>query len=771
MNTLKRAAVWTGFAAAAIAGFSFGAKATADETPLYGFSAESSKVERQWEDKFRAMPSPERMRAYLEHLSARPHHVGSPYDKDNAEWIAGKFKEFGWETHIESYDILFPTPKERQVELLECKGNSTADCKVKFTAKLEEPSLPEDPTSSQKSEQLPTYNAYSKDGDVTAPLVYVNYGIPEDYERLERLGVSVKGAIAIARYGHSWRGIKPKVAAEHGAVGCLIFSDPEGDGYFEGEAFPEGAYRPKDGVQRGSVADGPIFPGDPLTPGIAAKKDAKRLEIKDSPVITKIPVLPISYGDAQPLLGALAGPVVPREWRGNLPLTYHAGPSTLKVHLKMISNWDLKPIYDVIATIPGATRPDEWVIRGNHHDAWVNGAEDPLSGLVAELEEARAMGEMRKAGWKPARTIIYCAWDAEEPGLIGSTEWVEDHVDDLKKHAVAYINTDGNGRGYLGAEGSHTLEKFVNDVARDIPDPETKLSVWKRLQLQTIANAGGAEDRQEARNRVDLRMGALGSGSDFGPFLQHAGVASLNLGFGGEDGGGIYHSIYDDFFWYTHFSDKEFVYGRALSQTVGTAVLRLADSDVLPFEFDNFSDTVQLYVKQLKKLLLEKQDEIRERNKELEEGVFAATNDPRRPTIAPKQEEVAPFINFAPLDNAVTELAKAGQAYKKAYDEASHRGDIGKASASLNELNQMLIESERKLTNEEGLPGRPWFKHEIYAPGQYTGYEAKTIPGVREALEMKNWKAAEEQVNVAAKTLLQEKLLIDAATAKLDSLR
>ena len=744
------------------------AHVAADDAPLYGYSAESSRMERQWEEKLRAIPSTENLRAYMQRLSARPHHVGSPYDKDNAEWIAAKFKEFGLETHIESYDVLFPTPKERQVELLDCSGASGTDCRTKFAAKLEEPGLPEDSTSNQKAEQLPTFNAYSRDGDVTAPLVYVNYGIPEDYEQLEKLGISVKGAIVIARYGHSWRGIKPKVAAEHGALGCLIYSDPHEDGYFRGETFPGGAYRPKDGAQRGSVADDPIYPGDPLTPGVAATKNAKRLELKDVPVITKIPVLPISYGDAQPLLAALAGPVPPAGWRGNLPMTYRVGPSAMKVHLKVKFNWDLKPIYDVIAKIPGSSDADQWIIRGNHHDAWVNGAEDPISGQAALLEEARAFGELVKQGWKPKRTIIYCAWDGEEPGLIGSTEWVEDHGDDLREHAVAYINSDSNGRGYFGAEGSHTLEKMMNDVARDIQDPETKLSVWKRQQLGTIASASTPEERLEARNRADLRMDAMGSGSDYGAFLQHAGIASLNIGYDGEDGGGIYHSIYDDFYWYTHFSDVDFVYGRALAQTGATTVMRLADADVLPFEFTDFAETVQTYVKQLKNLLKEKQEEIGERNKQIEEGVFQAVNDPRSPTVAPKTESVPPFLNFAPLDNAVTELAKSAEAYKKAYEQASAKADFGKLPAS--DLNRMLGKNEQQLTREEGLPGRPWFKHEIYAPGQYTGYEAKTLPAVREALELKRWKQAEEAVVVVSKVLQGEAEYISAAAAKLSAL-
>ncbi len=731
----------------------------ADEQPLFGYSAESSRTERQWEEKLRAIPSPDNLRAYMQKLSARPHHVGSPYDKDNAEWIAAKFKEFGLDTHIEQFDVLFPTPKERVVELVE--GGP------KFVARLQEPVLAQDPTSNQQAEQLPTYNAYSIDGDVTAPLVYVNYGIPEDYEQLERMGISVQGKIVIARYYHSWRGIKPKVAAEHGAVGCLIFSDPHEDGFVQGETFPAGAYRPPDGVQRGSVADMPFYPGDPLTPGVGATKDAKRLKVEEAPTITKIPVLPISYTDAQPLLAALTGRVAPEGWRGGLGITYHVGPGPAKVHLKVKSNWDIKPVYDVIGKIQGAAFPDEWVIRGNHHDGWVNGAEDPISGQVAILEEARALGELVKSGWKPKRTIIYCAWDGEEPGLLGSTEWAEQHYDELRAHGVAYINSDGNGRGYLGIEGSHTLENFSNDIAREISDPETKLNAWKRQQLHEIANAKTAEQREEIRKRADLRVPALGSGSDYTAFLQHDGVASLNIGFGGEDGGGIYHSIYDDFYWYTHFSDTDFVYGRALAQTGGTAVMRLADADLLPFEFNDFADTVQTYLKELKTLSQKMQDDIRERNKEIEEGVFKATNDPKRPLVAPSVETVPPHLNFAPFENAVDALTRSAAEYRKALDQANANGGAALASASLAEVNKMLIESERKLTTAEGLPNRPWFKHQLYAPGFYTGYAAKTVPAVREAIEQKQWKQADEGIVVVSRVLQDEAVLISSAAAKL----
>ncbi len=730
------------------------------EQALNGYSAASSRSQRDWETKFRAIPEPQNQRDYMQRLSARPHHVGSPYDKDNAEWMLARFKEWGLDASIETFDVLFPTPKVRVVELLE---------PTKFTAKLQELVLAVDPTSNQQAEQLPTYNAYSADGDVTAPLVYVNYGAPDDYEELARMGVSVKGAIAIARYGNSWRGIKPKVAAEHGAVGCLIYSDPADDGYAQGDVFPNGAWRPRDGVQRGSVMDMPLYPGDPLTPGVGATKDAKRLDLKDVKTITRIPVLPISYADAQPLLAALKGEVVPEAWRGSLPQTYHVGPGPAKVHLKVQSNWDIKPLYDVIVRIPGSTNPDEWVVRGNHHDAWVNGAEDPISGAVALMEEARGFATLLKQGWKPKRTIIYCVWDGEEPALLGSTEWGEAHADELRRHAVAYINSDGNGRGYLSMGGSHSLERFINAVAREIQDPEKKIPVWKRDQLKAIADAKTPEDRKEARERADLRIGALGSGSDWTVFLDHLGIASLDLGYGDEDGGGIYHSIYDDFYWYTHFSDTDFSYGRALSQTAGTAVMRLADADLLPYDFTGLADTIHRYLEELQKLLQTKQDDAVERNKELEEGVFTAIADPKKASVPPPVEEVPPHLNFAPLQNASDVLTHSAKRYQKALEKVSSNGELRVSPAELQALNEKLMQSERKLTSADGLPRRPWFEHLIYAPGAYTGYGVKTIPGVREAIEQKKWKEADEQIARAANALQDEATLIDSAAQELES--
>ena len=722
-----------------------------DDPPMRGYTAASAKIEREWETKFRAIPDPSRMREAMRRLSARPHHLGSPYGKDNAEWIRAQFASYGFEARIERFDVLFPTPKVRVVEMV---------APTKFVAKLEEPALKEDPTSNQKSEQLPTYNAYSADGDVTAPLVYVNYGVPADYEQLERRGISVKGAIVIARYGGSWRGIKPKVAYEHGAVGALIYSDPKDDGFAEGEAYPAGPYRPKDGVQRGSVLDMPTYPGDPLTPGVGASPGAKRLDRKDAVTIMKIPVLPISYADAQPLLAALSGPVAPSSWRGGLPITYRIGPGAARVHLKLEFDWKQTPLYNVIATLKGATNPDEWVMRGNHHDGWVNGAEDPISGLIAELEEARALGELVKQGWKPKRTIVYAAWDGEEPSLLGSTEWVEEHMTELRTKGVFYLNSDGNGRGVLNVSGSHSLERFVTEVANDVQDPEARVTVAQRLRAARVVSGTA-----EARSRTDLRIDAMGSGSDFTPFLQHAGVPTLDASFGGEDGGGIYHSIYDSFYWYTHFSDTSFVYGRALSQVAGTMIMRVASADVLPAEFGNLAETSRRYLTELAALRESTAKEIDELNKQIADGAFAMVNDPRHPLQAPKAQTPAPHINFAPIENASDSLDRAAQRFEKAYGALA---GSAASSAALGQVNALLRQADQALLIPEGLPKRPWYQHALYAPGYYTGYGVKTMPGVREAIEQKDWVLAEEQVGKLAAALSREGALVSRAAVLLE---
>jgi N-acetylated-alpha-linked acidic dipeptidase len=707
---------------------------TVNNRALLGFSQDNSNKQKDLESKFDSFLKRENLRDWMRKLSARPHHVGSPYGKENAEFMLSLFKSWGYDAQLEQFDVLFPTPKTRLLEM---------SAPEKFTAKLEEPELKEDATSGQKSEQLPTYNAYSADGDVTGDLVYVNYGVPSDYDELAKRGVDVKGKIVIARYGGSWRGIKPKVAAERGAIGCLIYSDPRNDGYFNGDVYPKGAWRNENGVQRGSVADMPLFPGDPLTPGVGATKDAKRLSIKDAPTLTKIPVLPISYSDALPLLRNLNGPMAPENWRGSLPITYHlGGQNSVKVRLKLEFNWDIKPAYNVIAKLKGSERPDQWIIRGNHHDAWVNGADDPTSGMVAELEEARAVGELAKTGWKPKRTIVYCAWDAEEPGLLGSTEWVEFHADELRNKAAVYINSDSNGRGFLGVGGSHTLEKFVNEVGKDVPDPQTKVSVWQRVRALQMVNGS-----REVSQRADLRISALGSGSDYTPFLQHLGIASLNVGFGGEDGGGSYHSIYDSFDHYTHFGDPNFDYGIAQAKVCGRLTLRLANADVLPFEFTNFADTVGQYVREVITLTDNLREETKNMNQMISDGTLAVVQDPTEKFVMPKPRENVPFLNFAPLQNALAKLQES----TRNFQTASNNKQI--SPAMQNSLDEVLFRTERALTNNSGLPRRSWFKHQIYAPGFYTGYGVKTLPGVREAIEQRNWKEAAEQIEIVSKTI------------------
>jgi N-acetylated-alpha-linked acidic dipeptidase len=727
--------------------------ATIQPRQLQGFNREGSDRERALEKQFDSFLKKDEAREWMKRLSARPHHLGSPYGKENAEFIAGLFRSWGYDTEIERFDVLFPTPKTRILEMT---------FPEKFTARLEEPVLKEDSTSGQQSEQLPTYNAYSINGDITGQLVYVNYGVPQDYETLERYGIDVRGRVVIARYGGSWRGIKPKVAAEHGAIGCIIYSDPRDDGYFEGDVYPKGAWRNETGAQRGSVADMPLYPGDPLTPGIGATANAKRLEIKDAQTLTKIPVLPISYADALPLLKALEGPVAPAAWRGALPITYHIGPGRATVHMKLEFDFKLAPAYDVIARLRGSERPDEWVIRGNHHDAWVNGAEDPTSGQVAMLEEAQAVSALTTSGWHPKRTIVYCAWDGEEPGLLGSTEWAEAHAQELQQKAVLYINSDGNSRGFLFVGGSHTLERFVNDVARDVVDPEKEISVYERSRARTILE-GDADQRRDARERPDLRIGALGSGSDYTPFLQHLGIATLNMGYGGEaETDGIYHSVYDSFDHYVRFGDPTFDYSIALSKTAGRAILRFADADYLPLTLGNLSDTISMYVKEVMKLATDQRDAITERNRRINEKTFEAVDDPTKAFVLPKLENPAPFLNFAPLQNALTKLEESCRNYDNVMKDPGTANRLQSRDVQQS-LDNALRQVELAMITDRGLPRRPWYRHQIYAPGFYTGYGVKTLPGIREAIEQHNWNEASEQIVVVANTIDHVVTQIDRA--------
>ena len=709
--------------------------ASAQTTPLKGFDSQSIAKQQQLEQQFDKHLNALSIGQNIKTLAAKPHHLGSAEGKRVAENVLQQFKSYGWDAKLETYHVLFPTPKTRQLELLG---------PTKYTAQLKEPAFAEDATSGQAG-QLPTYNAWGADGDVTGELVFVNYGLPDDYEQLAKLGIDVKGKIVIAKYGRSWRGIKPKVAYEHGAIGCIIYSDPKDDGYYQGDVYPKGPFKNDQTVQRGSVMDMVIYPGDPLTPGTASTAKAKRLDRNEATTILKIPVLPISYGDALPLLTALEGPVAPAEWRGALPITYRIGTGTAKVHLKVESNWDIVPAYNVIATMKGSEYPDQWVIRGNHHDAWVNGADDPISGLAAQLEEAKAIGQLAKAGFRPKRTLVYCAWDGEEPSLLGSTEWVEDHAEELKKKAVAYINSDGNSRGFLQAGGSHALEVFMSEISKDVKDPQTGTTIFERKRAKDAVAASSAKAQTAILKKDTLSLGALGTGSDYSAFLQHLAIPTLNLGFGGEDEGGDYHSIYDSYDDYVRFKDGTFVYGVALAQTAGRAVLRLANAEVLPFDFSNLSQTVAKYVEEVKALTGQLKEKYTAENALLNSKSYQLAANPKDKWIAPAAKPEVPAIDFSSLEEAVKTLQKSAENLNS---QLNSKPATDKKTAS--RINQALYQAERSLLIPEGLPKRAWYKHSIYAPGFYTGYGVKTLPGVREAIEQNNWSEATAQVQTAA---------------------
>lgn len=695
--------------------------------------------------------------AWLKDMSSAPNHVGSPHDKANAEMELALFKQWGWDAHIETFKVLYPTPISTTLELV---------APDRVTLGGQEPQLGPDKLDGA----LPPYVAYQGDGDVTAPVVYVNYGMPDDYDALERRGISVKGKIVIARYGGGWRGLKPKLAQEHGAVGCLIYSDPGDDGYARGDAYPKGGARPEGGVQRGSVMDMTTYPGDPLTPGVGATDDAKRLTRAEATTVLKIPALPISYGNAVKILASLDGPVVTGKGRGGLPIAYHWGGSdAVKVHLAVKSDWSLKTLYDVIAVMKGKTRPDEWIVRGNHRDGWVFGANDPLSGQVALMSEAKALGALARTGWRPDRTLVYASWDGEEPGLLGSTEWVEAHADELAAKAVLYINTDSNSRGFLSAEGSHTLQHFVNSVARDVTDPQTGVSVYERLRANIRAGAYLGAGRDAATGAVeaakvggDLPIGALGSGSDYSAFIEHLGIPSIDVGFGGEGaGGGSYHSAYDTYYHVTNFDDPGLVYGAALSKFVGRMVLRASAAPRVPVRYGDFASTVARYVGEVEKLAADQ----RERDRALKDlgrdNVFKLTSSPTDPTTAPKDEGVTPLIDMLALDDASDRLVRSARAADAALASATP-DRLARVSATLKGIDQLLLD-------KDGLPGRPWYRNLIYAPGTLTGYGAKTLPGVREAIEQRRFGDAKDYVAKTATALNRYADRLDEAVRLLKS--
>jgi len=721
--------------------------------------AQPTGTSQALEKNFDSMISSADQLAWLKQMSSEPNQVGSPHDKANADFELAMFKQWGWDAHIERFDVLYPTPISTTLELI---------APTRQTLGGQEPAIAEDPSSANTAAALPPYVAYQGDGDVTAPVVYVNYGMPDDYDALAQRGIDVRGKIVLARYGGGWRGLKPKLAQEHGAAGCLIYSDPADDSYAEADVYPKGGGRPDQGVQRGSVADMPIYPGDPLTPGVGATPGAKRLTRAEAITLLKIPTLPISYRDATRIITALQGPLVTGKERGALGLAYHwGGTDAVQVHLAVKSDWSLKPVYDVIAMLPGKTYPDQWIVRGNHHDGWVFGASDPLTGQVALMSEAKALGQLYRQGWRPARTIVYASWDGEEPGLLGSTEWAETHADELKRKALLYINTDGNGRGFLNAGGSHELQHMVNQAADDVLDPRTGVPAAQRGRARILAGAytGDPDITPElieaAKAGGDMPIAALGSGSDYTAYLQHLGIATLDLGFGGEDeSGGSYHSIYDSFYHVTHFDDPGLLYGAALSKVVGRVVLRAADAPRIGARYSDFATTVARYLKEIEKLATDQREKDRTLADLRREGDFKLASSPNDPLIAPVDKGITPMIDMLPLDNAVDHLKRSAAAA----DAMLGRED-SLPPATQARINASLASIDQLLLDPAGLPGRPWFQNLVYAPGTLTGYGAKTLPGVREGIEQRRFDDARAYVVRTARVIEDYANRLDEAAA------
>jgi N-acetylated-alpha-linked acidic dipeptidase len=701
------------------------------------------------EKQFDALISPQEMGGWLKVMAAEPNHVGSPHDKANAEYELGLFRQWGWDARLETFQVMYPTPISESLDLV---GPSP------FYATLQEPPIQGDSSATHQQPALPAYVAYQGDGDVQAGLVYVNYGMPDDYEQLARLGVDVRGRVVIARYGSGWRGLKPRLAQEHGAIGCIIYSDPSDDGYAVDRVYPDGPMRPPHGVQRGSVSDMTLYPGDPTTPDTAPAEGAKHLAREDAPAIMKIPVLPISYADAQVFLQALGGPLAPASWRGALPITYHVGPGSAEVHMAVHSDWRLREIYDVIAVMQGTDQPDQWVVRGNHHDGWVFGASDPLSGQIALMAEAKAIGAMVKDGYKPKRTLVYASWDAEEPMLIGSTAWAQAHYDELRQKAVIYINSDTNSRGVFYAEGSADWQHLVGQVADGLQDPETHASVAARqkAKLRVDALSPDAEPNDVADAKLvaaggDVPLQPMGSGSDYSPFINHLGLPALNLGYYGEGQvSGIYHSLYDTYEHHSRWVDPGFVYDALLAKTAGHTVLRVAEADLPPERAGDFAAAVGRYLDAVKKRADHKREESEQRAALLKAGAFQLADDPTRPTLPPPALDTVPFFDFAPLENAVRRLAASAKAYDQAV--ADHGAKL--SAGQRDKLWALMQTIDQTLAPENvGLPGRPWYRNLVYAPGRMTGYGAKPLPGVLEAVEDRRWADVDQYARLTADAL------------------
>jgi N-acetylated-alpha-linked acidic dipeptidase len=699
---------------------------------LDGFTPEGSAEERRWEDEFRAVPAAGSAREHLRRLTAEPHVAGTKEDYATAVYVRDQIRSYGISSELKEYEVLLPYPKQPGiVELIRPQRERLA---------VKEPVIAEDPSSSNPR-IIPLFNGYSASGDVTAPLVYVNYGLPPDYEALKKAGIDVTGKIAIARYGNSFRGVKAKVAQDHGVVGLIIYSDPADDGYMQGDVYPKGPWRPAGSAQRGSVQFLSTAPGDPLTPGKPAIPGVPRLKMEEVTTLPRIPVQPISYGDARLLLEPLRGPVRPKGFQGGLPFPYHVGATDyVRVHLKTLMDYQVRKIWNVISRIDGDEEKDRWVIMGNHRDAWTFGAVDPNSGTTAMLEAARGFGTLLKKGWKPRRTIVLCSWDGEEYGLLGSTEWVEENATELKEKAVAYLNVDSAVSGAnFGASSVPSMWKLIRGATRDVKDPKSGNSIYQQWQERAREQQPDPEltDAELGSDTTiaEARIGALGSGSDFTPFLQHIGIPATDMGFGGDYG--VYHSAYDSFYWMSHFGDPNFVYHVAAAQLWGTVAMRLADAAGLPFDYRDYASQVREF---------------------FDETLKTA-----------KRRKLANAFDQKPMLDALQSFSEEAERIEKARQETIReiegtRTEANtrhpRAVARLKRINEALLAVERSLTDERGLRGRNWYTHQIYAPGTYTGYAAQPLPDFRQALDDRNTtNAAEalgrivEAINRATETL------------------
>jgi len=693
-----------------------GAKA---ETSIFGFR--DSKPELTLEAQFLAVPDPKRAEQHLRTLTQAPHVAGSPEDKATAEYVAQKFREAGLETEIVEYRVWFNYPEEVSVDV-------TAPAGVKMHGPTRE-HVDGDPFQDDPRVVTP-FNGMSPSGDVEAEVVYANYGSPEDFRKLEQMKVDVRGKIVLVRYGQNFRGVKTFVAQEHGAAGVIIYSDPADDGWKRGDKYPQGPWRPDTGVQRGSVGYMFQFSGDPTSPGVAAVPDladTKRTPPEQSAQLPKIPSTPLSYADTWPILEHLGGPESPREWQGSLPFTYHVGPGPVKVKMHLKQDYQYRTIWNVIGRVRGSEAPDEWVVAGNHRDAWVYGAVDPSSGTTAMLEAVHGIGELLQSGWRPKRTLVFGSWDGEEEGLIGSTEWGEQNAEALSR-AVAYFNVDVAVSGpKFGASSVPSLKQFLRDVTKSVTSPQggTVYDVWHKSgqsgePVNPQETSGSTFRPPVAQVRGDAAVGDLGSGSDYTVFLQHLGVPSSDIGSTGAYG--VYHSAFDNFNWFKKFGDPNFAYEQQMARVFGLEALRMANVDVLPYDYEEYGKEIGAYINAARK---------KSENK---------------------------FAGRVPDFTAAVDAAKR---FQESGAKILSRQKVP-TSADLPKLNRLLRDTESALLISQGLPNRPWYRHVIYAPGQYTGYAAVVIPGVNEAIDAGDLERVREQIAVLAAALQRASKLLES---------